>query len=79
LLWAALILTVVGNFAVVVVPIGSIELEPIGATGQRLYTPQFSVDYTRGAYSLLLGMGYAGGARYLIAYGLLAAHLFGRD
>jgi len=76
LLWAALALTVLGNFAVVTLPIGSIELQAIEAAGQELYTPQFSVDYTRGVYPILLGMGYLGGALYMVAYGLLAMRLF---
>jgi hypothetical protein len=76
LLWLALLLTVVGNFAVVVLPMGSIELVAIQAAGRELYVPQFSVDYTRGLYSVLLGMGYAGGVLYMITYGYLAAKLF---
>jgi hypothetical protein len=75
-LWAALILTVVGNFAVVVLPIESIELRAIEAAGQQFYAPQFSVDYTQGVYPILLGLGYTGGALYLIAYGLLTTRLF---
>lgn len=76
LLWLALLLTVVGNFAVVVLPMGSIELATIEAAGQALYVPRFSVDYTSGVYPVLLGMGYIGGVLYMIAYGYLAARLF---
>jgi hypothetical protein len=79
LLWLALILTVIGNFGVVALPIGNIELEAIEAAGQELYAPQFSVDYTSGLYPVLLGMGYTGGALYMIAYGLLAVHFFRGD
>jgi hypothetical protein len=76
LLWGGLALTVVGNFAVVTLPIGTIELQAIEAAGRELYAPQFSVDYTSGPYPLLLGMGYLGGALYMLAYGLLAAYFF---
>jgi len=79
LLWLALILTVVGNFGVVVFPITGIELEAIEAAGQELYTPQFSVDYTSGLYPILLGMGYIGGALYMTAYGFLAVRFFRGD
>jgi len=79
LLWLALILTVVGNFGVVVLPITGIELEAIEAAGQELYTPQFSVDYTSGLYPILLGMGYIGGALYMTAYGFLAVRFFRGD
>jgi hypothetical protein len=79
LLWVALVLTVAGNFAVVTLPIGGIELEAIEAAGQELHVPQLSVDYTRGLYPILLGMGYLGGALYMIAYGLLAARFFKGD
>jgi hypothetical protein len=79
LLWSALILTIAGNFAVVVLPIGAIELTAIEAAGRQLYAPQFSVDYTQGVYPILLGMGYTGGALYMIAYVLLTARLFGED
>jgi hypothetical protein len=76
LLWLALILTVVGNFGVVVLPIGGIELQAIESAGQELYAPRFAVDYTSGLYPILLGMGYLGGLLYLIAYGVLALRFF---
>ncbi len=76
LLWTALILTIVGNFGVVVLPIRSIALEAIDTAGQTLYTPRFRVDYTKGIYPVLLGMGYTGGALYMIAYGLLTVRFF---
>jgi hypothetical protein len=76
LLWLALLLTVVGNLGVVVLPIGDIELQAIETAGQELYAPRFSVDYSSGWYPILLGMGYAGGALYMIAYGLLAVRFF---
>jgi hypothetical protein len=76
LLWLALILTVVGNFGVVVLPISGIELEAIESAGQELYAPRFSVDYTSGFYPILLGMGYIGGVLYMIVYGLLAVRFF---
>jgi hypothetical protein len=78
LLWLALILTVAGNFGTVVLPIRGLELEAIEAAGQALYVPRFDVDYTRGAYPILLGMGYTGGALYMVAYALLAARFFRR-
>ena len=76
LLWSALALTTVGNFGVVALPLGSMGLEAIGAGGQEVYVPRFRVDYTSGPYPALLGMGYVGGALYMIAYGCLAAGLF---
>jgi hypothetical protein len=79
LLWIALILTVVGNFGVVVLPIRGVALEAIDTAGQTLYAPRFSVDYTKGIYPVLLGMGYTGGALYMIAYGLLTVRFFKED
>jgi hypothetical protein len=76
LLWLALVLTVIGNFGVVVLPMRGLELEMIEAGGQVMYAPRFSVDYTSGAYPVLLGMGYVGGALYLIVYALLTARFF---
>ena len=78
-LWLALMLTVVGSLGVVALTIGSVELARVESAGQTLYVPRFSVDYTSGLYPILLGMGYAGGALYLIAYGLLAARFFRED
>jgi hypothetical protein len=79
LLWLGLVLTIVGNFGVVTLPIGSIELKAIETAGRELYAPRFNVDYTSGYYPVLLGMGYVGGALYMIAYGYLAARFFRRD
>ena len=79
LLWPALVLTMVGNFGVVTLPIGSIALKAVGTAGQVLYVPQFSVDYTHGLYPVLLGMGYIGSALYMVAYGFLAVYLFRED
>jgi hypothetical protein len=80
LLWLALILTIVGNLGVVVLPIGEIELVAIDAASQELYAPQFTVDYTRGAYPVLLGMGYLGGVvLYAVVYDLLARRFFKGD
>lgn len=76
LLWLALVLTVIGNFGVVTLPIAGIQLEAVEVSGQVMYTPRFSVDYTSGAYPVLLGVGYMGGALYLVAYGLLTWHFF---
>lgn len=74
--WLALALTIVGNLSVVTLPIGSIELEAVEAAGRQLYAPRFSVDYTSGPYPVLLGMGYIGGALYMLAYGVVTARLF---
>jgi hypothetical protein len=79
LLWLALTLTIAGNFAVVVLPISTIQLEAIESAGLEFYVPQFSVDYTSGLYPILLGMGYIGGALYMIAYVYLTARLFRGD
>ncbi len=76
LLWAALILTVVGNFGVVMRPLGGITLDAVETAGRTMYAPRFDVDYTRGWYPLLLGMGYAGGFLYMVAYGLLGVRFF---
>lgn len=72
LLWLALALTVVGNFTMVTWPISSIQLEPVDAGGWMVYTPRFEVDYRAGLYPYLLGMSWAGGVLYMLAYGLLA-------
>ena len=79
LLWLGLLLTVVGSFAVVVLPIGGMELAAVEAAGQTLHVPRFAVDYTSGLYAVLLGLGYAGGVMYMIAYVLLAVHFFRED
>lgn len=71
LLWLALILTVVGNFGVVTLPIPGIQLEAIDSSGQTMHVPQFNVDYTSGPYPALLALGYVGGALYMLAYALL--------
>jgi len=68
-----------GSFAVVVLPIGGMELAAVEAAGQTLHVPRFAVDYTSGLYAVLLGLGYAGGVMYMIAYVLLAVHFFRED
>ena len=78
LVWLGLILTVVGNFGVVLLPISSIQLEPIEIPGQTLYAPRFEVDYAAGAYPFLLGTGYLGGILYMAAYAVLALHTWRR-
>jgi len=72
LLWLALGLTVIGNFGVVVLPISGMELERVEVPGQTMYAPRFAVDYTAGAYPVLLALGYVGGVLYLVVYVLLA-------
>jgi len=72
LLWLALALTVVGNLAVVTLPIAGIQLRAVQLSGQILYVPQFDVDYTAGPYPILLASGYMGGALYMLAYALVA-------
>jgi hypothetical protein len=76
LLWAALILTVVGNFGVVIRPLGGLMLDAVETAGRTVYAPRFDVDYRHGWYPLLLGMGYAGGLLYMVAYGLLGVRFF---
>lgn len=76
LLWLALALTAIGNFGVVVLPIAGMELEAIESLGQAMYAPRFNVDYTSGAYPVLLGLGYTGGALYMLAYVLLTLRTF---
>lgn len=76
LLIVALILTIVGNFSVVVNTINAMELKVSTAGGETLRTPQFSVDYTSGIYPYLLATGYTGGGLYMIAYGILTARFF---
>jgi hypothetical protein len=71
LLWPALLLTVIGNFATVAMGGLSMELQPLDGAGAVSYAPRITVDYTRGLYPLTLAMGYAGGLLYILAYGLL--------
>lgn len=71
-LWLALGLSVIGNFGVITLPISGIELEQVEVAGQTMYAFQLAVDYKTGAYPILLGLGYVGGALYLIAYAYLA-------
>lgn len=72
LLWLALIMTIVGNFGVVALPIAGIQLKPVESYGQTTYIPQFDVDYTAGPYPMLLAIGYIGGVLYMLVYALLA-------
>ena len=71
LLWLALLLTVIGNFGVVMLTISGIRLEPLEIPGQTMYTPSFDVDYTVGTYPFLLALGYLGGLLYILVYTLL--------
>jgi hypothetical protein len=75
LLWAALILTVVGNFGVVIPAVSNITLEAVETTGQTVYAPRLNIDYRQGIYPILLGAGYTGGALYMAAYGWLTVRL----
>lgn len=73
LLWVALALSVAGNFGVVALTVGGMELRPVGAFGgTELYAPYFNVDYTTGPYPILLALGYLGGGVYMVVYGVLA-------
>lgn len=76
LLWAALFLTIVGNFGTITIPISTMTLEEIETAGQTMYAPRLDIDYREGIYPLLLGLGYAGGALYMIVYGLLTVRFF---
>jgi hypothetical protein len=71
LLWLALALTVVGNFGVVTLPIGEIQLQPVESLGQTMYVPHFNIDYTAGLYPILLALGYIGGVLYMLVYAFL--------
>ncbi|MBC7249382.1 MAG: hypothetical protein H5T62_03790 [Anaerolineae bacterium] len=71
LLWFAVVLTTVGNFGVITLPIGGLTLQPVESFGQTMYAPQFAVDYTTGPYPILLALGYTGGALYMLVYALL--------
>lgn len=71
LLWLALILTVVGNFGVVALPITGIQLEPVEFSGQTMHVLQLDVDYTTGLYPALLTLGYIGSTLYMLVYALL--------
>jgi hypothetical protein len=71
LLWLALALTMIGNFGVVALPIGGIQLQPVESIGQTMYVPHFDVDYTAGAYPVLLALGYIGGVLYMLVYAYL--------
>ena len=71
LLWFAVVLTTVGNFGVITLPIGGITLQPVESFGQTMYVPQFDIDYTAGPYPILLALGYIGGALYMLIYAFL--------
>jgi hypothetical protein len=73
LLWPALVLTIVGNFATVALGGASMELVASDASGFVSHVPRLAVDYTRGVYPFTLGMGYIGGFLYILAYGSLLA------
>jgi hypothetical protein len=71
LMWAGLILTIVGNFSTVLMGGMSMELVATEAAGAVSHVPRLVVDYTRGFYPVLLGLGYAGGVAYILAYASL--------
>jgi hypothetical protein len=71
LLWLALTLTAVGNFGVVALPIGGIQLQSVESLGRTMYVPHFDIDYTTGAYPVLLALGYIGGVLYVLVYAFL--------
>lgn len=71
-LWLALGLSAAGNFGVITLPISGLELEHLGIPGQSMYAPRFAVDYTTGAYPILLTLGYVGGVLYTVVYVYLA-------
>jgi hypothetical protein len=75
LLWAALILTVVGNFSTVLMGGMSMELRAVEATGMVSHVPRLVVDYTKGFYPVLLGLGYAGGLAYILAYAVMLTRM----
>ena len=68
LLWIALVLTVVGNFATVIMGGTAMELQALETSGVVSYVPRLAVDYTKGFYPVLLALGYAGGLAYIVAY-----------
>jgi hypothetical protein len=70
-LWLALALTVIGNFGVVALPIGGIQLQPVESLGRTMHVPHFDIDYTAGAYPVLLALGYIGGVLYMLVYAYL--------
>lgn len=76
ILWLAMILTIIGNFVVVALPIAGLALQAIEESGETLFVPRLSVDYTTGIYPFFLGMGYLGGFLYMIAYAILTIQLF---
>ena len=67
-LWCAAVLTTVGNFGAITLPIGGITLLPVESFGQTMYVPQFDIDYTSGPYPVLLALGYVGGVLYILVY-----------
>ena len=71
LLCLALILTVIGNFGIVALPIVGIRLEPIEGPGRTMYVPHYDIEYTTGPYPILLTMSFVGGTLYMLAYTLL--------
>ncbi len=68
LLWIALVLTLVGNFATVIMGGTAMELQALETPGAVSYVPRLVVDYTKGIYPVLLALGYAGGLAYIVAY-----------
>jgi hypothetical protein len=75
LMWAGLILTVVGNFSTVILGGMSMELVATEGAGAISYAPRLVVDYTTGLYPVLLGLGYAGGVAYILAYASLLTRM----
>jgi hypothetical protein len=62
------LISTIGNFGTLVLTIPAISLRSIVAGGQTLYAVHLNVDYTGGAYPLLLALGYLGGACYMAVY-----------
>lgn len=75
LLWAGLILTVVGNFSTVLMGGMSMELRAVESAGMASHVPRLVVDYTKGLYPVLLGLGYAGGVAYILAYAVMLTRM----
>jgi hypothetical protein len=75
LMWAGLVLTVAGNFSTVLMGGMSMELQVAETGGMFSHVPRLVVDYKRGIYPVLLGLGYAGGVAYILAYSNLLARM----
>ena len=67
-----LLLSAIGSFGTIAMSLKNFQLQPTMVAERTLYVAKLSVDYTTGAYPVLLALSHLGGFVYLFVYGYLA-------